>query len=73
MLGFVQDGLQHYLADIGPLGPDKGKGGKFLILPPGFQRKPARTDILSPSPPRIPSCSLYGDFRLKVRRIKPLR
>lgn len=36
MLGFLQDGLQRYLADIGPLGPDKGKGGKFLVLPPGF-------------------------------------
>ena len=36
MLGFLQDGLQRYIADIGPLGPDKGKGGKFLILPPGF-------------------------------------
>ena len=31
MLGFLQDGLQRYLADIGPLGPDKGKGGKFLV------------------------------------------
>jgi len=39
MLGFVQDGLQRYLADIGPLGPDKGKGGKFLILPPGYKGK----------------------------------
>ena len=29
MLGFIQDGLQRYLADIGPLGLDKGKGGKF--------------------------------------------
>ncbi len=37
MLGFLQDGLQRYLADIGPLGPDKGKGGKFLVLPPGFE------------------------------------
>ena len=37
MLGFLQDGLQRYLADIGPLGPDKGQGGKFLVLPPGFQ------------------------------------
>ncbi len=37
MLGFLQDGLQRYLADIGPLGPDKGHGGKFLVLPPGFQ------------------------------------
>ena len=36
MLGFLQDGLQRYIADIGPLGPDKGKGGKFLVLPPGF-------------------------------------
>ena len=36
MLGFIQDGLQRYLVDIGPLGPDKGKGGKFLVLPPGF-------------------------------------
>jgi hypothetical protein len=27
MLGFLQDGLQRYLADIGPLGADKGKGG----------------------------------------------
>ena len=36
MLGFIQDGLQRYLADIGPLGPDKGNGGKFLVLPPGY-------------------------------------
>lgn len=36
MLGFLQDGFQRYLADIGPLGPDKGAGGKFLILPPGY-------------------------------------
>ena len=37
MLGFLQDGLQHYLSDIGLLGPDKGKGGKFLVLPPGYE------------------------------------
>ena len=36
MLGVIQDGLQRYLADIGPLGPDKGEGGKFVVLPPGF-------------------------------------
>ena len=37
MLGFLQDGLQRYLVDIGPLGPDEGRGGKFLVLPPGFE------------------------------------
>jgi hypothetical protein len=36
MLGFLQDGLQRYLADIGPLGADKGKGSKLLVLPPGY-------------------------------------
>ena len=36
MLGATQDGLQRYLADIGPLGPDKGAGGKFVVLPPDF-------------------------------------
>ena len=43
MLGFIQDGLQRYLADIGPLGPDKGKGeGSSWFLPVWLQRKPAR-------------------------------
>src|SRR5215510_5652845 len=36
MLGFLQNGIQRYLMDIGPLGPDKGKGGKFLVLPPDY-------------------------------------
>jgi hypothetical protein len=35
MLGFLQDSAQRYLSDIGPLGPDKGQGGGFLVLPPG--------------------------------------
>ena len=37
MLGFLQDGLQRYISDVGPLGPDKGNGGKFLVLPPGYE------------------------------------
>lgn len=36
MLGFISDGVQRYIADIGPLGPDKGAGGRFLVLPPGY-------------------------------------
>ena len=37
MLGFMQDGLQRYLSDVGFVGPDKGKGGKYLVPPPGFE------------------------------------
>lgn len=33
-----KDGTE-FLGDVGKAGPDKGKGGKFLILPPGESRK----------------------------------
>src|SRR5262249_203628 len=50
MLGFVQDGLQRYLADIGPLGADKGEGGKFLVLPPNFEGEVPDGYFVSRSP-----------------------
>jgi hypothetical protein len=37
MLGAFNDAWFHYIADIGPFGEDKGKGGKYLILPPGYE------------------------------------
>src|SRR5262249_52619887 len=37
MLGAAMDTLQRFLVDIGPLGPDKGNGGKYLFLPPGYK------------------------------------
>jgi len=36
-LGGIDSHWQHPLMDIGPFGPDKGKGGKFLVLPPGYK------------------------------------
>ena len=50
MLGAFQDGLQHYIVDIGPLGPDKGQGGKYLILPPGFESQPPTGYFVARSP-----------------------
>lgn len=35
-LGVVDDFWFRYVADLGNAGPDKGKGGKFLFLPPGY-------------------------------------
>ncbi|MBR1162646.1 DUF1254 domain-containing protein [Bradyrhizobium elkanii] len=29
---------QNFLGDVGFFGPDKGKGGKYLILPPGYDK-----------------------------------
>jgi hypothetical protein len=35
-LGVLNDAWFRYISDVGPAGPDKGKGGKYLILPPGY-------------------------------------
>ena len=36
MLGFLNDGWQRFVGNMGVTGPDKGKGGKYLVLPPGY-------------------------------------
>ena len=36
VLGFINDAWGRYVTDIGNAGPDKGKGGKYLLLPPGY-------------------------------------
>lgn len=35
--GSVDDGWQTAIEDVGPVGVDKGKGGEYLILPPGHK------------------------------------
>src|SRR5215467_2497698 len=50
MLGFLQDGLQRYLGDIGMVGPDKGAGGKFLVLPPDYKGEVPKGYYVSKSP-----------------------
>jgi hypothetical protein len=37
--GSIDDAWQTALEDVGPAGVDKGKGGKYLILPPGYNEK----------------------------------
>ena len=37
VLGIIDDHWFKYVADFGNAGPDKGKGGKYLLLPPGYK------------------------------------
>jgi hypothetical protein len=37
--GSIDDGWHNALEDVGPAGVDKGKGGKYLILPPDHKGK----------------------------------
>lgn len=36
-LGAFNDAYFRYIGDVGPAGPDEGKGGKYLVLPPGYE------------------------------------
>jgi hypothetical protein len=36
VLGLADDLWMRYVADLGMVGADKGKGGKYLFLPPGY-------------------------------------
>jgi len=36
MLGFLDDAWFRFIDNLGVIGPDKGKGGKYLLLPPDY-------------------------------------
>jgi len=37
VLGLADDAWMRFVIDMGMTGPDKGEGGKFLFLPPGYR------------------------------------
>ena len=47
--GSIDDAWQNALEDVGPAGVDKGKGGKYLITPPGYDEKAPQGYIVLPS------------------------
>ncbi|MCD9573799.1 DUF1254 domain-containing protein [Flavobacterium soyae] len=49
LTGSLDDGWQTAIEDIGPAGIDKGKGGKYLILPPDYKDKVPAGYIPMPS------------------------
>ncbi len=36
-LGMINDMFMRYVTDMGNAGPDKGQGGKYLVLPPDYE------------------------------------
>ncbi len=37
VLGPIDDAYFRFVTDVGMTGPDKGKGGKYLLVPPGYE------------------------------------
>jgi hypothetical protein len=55
MLGFINDFWDRFVGDVGRAGQDKGKGGKYLLLPPGYKGDVPEGFFVTPSP-------TYGNF-----------
>lgn len=55
LLGFIDDFWCRYVTDIGRAGPDKGRGGKYLLLPPGYAGDVPEGYFVARSP-------TYGNF-----------
>jgi hypothetical protein len=49
LVGSVDDAWQTAIEDLGPAGVDKGKGGKYLLLPPDFKDEAPDGYIAMPS------------------------
>ena len=50
ILGLIDDMWYRWVADVGLTGADRGKGGKYLILPPGYTGKvPEGYHVVRPS------------------------
>jgi hypothetical protein len=77
VLGMINDSWNQYVADIGMVGPDKGEGGKYLVLPPGYKGNIPGGYLVVQSPTfeclygfRI--LAVPGDFKLAIETTKKL-
>jgi hypothetical protein len=55
VLAIIDDFWFHYVTDVGNAGPDRGKGGKYLLLPPGY-------DGEVPSGYHVARSNTYGNW-----------
>jgi hypothetical protein len=61
LYGQVVDAWQATIADVGPVGADKGEGGKYLFLPPGY-KEPIPDGYFAIGPVVTASCSRSARF-----------
>ena len=58
--GTVNDAYFRFVVDMGAPGPDKGKGGRYLILPPGYEGEEPESYFIAKSPSYINVFVLRG-------------
>jgi hypothetical protein len=73
-LGMIDDFWFKYVTDIGIVGPDKGQGGKYLLLPPGY-KGPVPDDHIVVRVPTFESILVWrnmpvkGDIKPAIERL----
>jgi hypothetical protein len=77
VLGMINDMSFYYVTDVGLVGPDKGQGGKYLVLPPGYKgqvpdgyrvvKMPTFEGFLG-----WRNFAVNGDFRPAIENVKKL-
>ncbi len=75
VLGAINDLWSRYVADLGLVGPDMGKGGKYLILPPGYKDAAPEGYFVVASPTFEGFCffrmfAVDGDFQPVIENMK---
>ena len=77
VLGMINDFWFYYVTDMGITGPDKGKGGKYVILPPGYKGEVPKGYLVV----RMPTFegflgwrnfAVNGDFKPAIESMKKL-
>jgi len=62
ILGPVDDAFFRFVTDVGLTGPDKGKGGKYLFVPPGYTGKLPPTGYFVVKSPTYSNLMFYRAF-----------
>jgi hypothetical protein len=76
VLGPVDDAYFRYVTDVGLIGPDKGKGGKYLFVPSGYSGDLPSDGYFVTKTPTYSNLILYrafvkdGDIAAAVRGVK---
>ncbi|CAN7731533.1 DUF1254 domain-containing protein [Ensifer sp. 1H6] len=76
VLGPVDDAYFRYVTDVGLIGPDRGKGGKYLFVPPDYSGELPAEGYFATKSPTNTNLILYrafvkdGDIAAAVRSVK---
>ena len=75
VLGILDDAHLRFVTDLGLTGPDQGKGGKYLVVPPGYTGHAAQGGLLRSENPHLQPqrhlARLHSGQRLSDHREEP--